>query len=79
MPTNSIFILTLCCNAAEGQAKDAVGAHGHTDVQSKAVRGSTNCCIDSPNERYRATSTMEELCYGEDIPDPTRRTDPQGL
>lgn len=76
MPTDSIFVLRPCCNAAEGRAKDAVEAHGHTDVQTKVVRGSTNCNIDSPNERYYATSTVEELCYGEDIPDPTTRTDP---
>lgn len=64
----------LCSNAAEGRAKGAVEAQGHTDVQTKVLRGSTNCNIHSPNEHCYATRTVEELCCGEDISDPASRT-----
>ena len=86
MPTNSIFVLRpwlpfavmgqAAEDAAEGQAKDAVEAHGHDDVQTKVLQGSTNCNIGCPDEHCYATSTVDELCYGENVSDPTMRTDP---
>lgn len=83
VPTSSIFILRLDLMLQWAKQRlVAVEGHGDNNLQTSLmfVRGSTHCNTDSPKEHYYSTSELvEELCYGEDIPDPTTRPIPDGF